>query len=72
MLAQRSNLYHFLSCVLPPVPAPSIPLYDSYITLDIAENDTGERVVRIVYNGKEAVLPGAETPWIPLSELQKR
>ncbi|CAM9464044.1 unnamed protein product [Scytosiphon promiscuus] len=48
------------------------PPYASYISLDVAENKQGERLVRVVFNGKEAVLPGAEGAWIPLLELQER
>ncbi|CAM9953409.1 unnamed protein product [Pylaiella littoralis] len=48
------------------------PPYASYISLDVAEDQDGERRVRVVYNGKEAVLPGAEGPWITVPELQER
>ncbi|CAB1097137.1 unnamed protein product [Ectocarpus sp. CCAP 1310/34] len=49
------------------------PPYASYITLDVAEEEQGGgRLVRVVFNGREAVLPGAKGPWVPLLELQER
>eukprot|EP00903_Cladosiphon_okamuranus_P012489 g11695.t1 len=48
------------------------PPYASYISLDVAEDEKGQRLVRVVFNGKEKVLPGAEGPWIPLTALQER
>ncbi|CAN0059608.1 unnamed protein product [Laminaria digitata] len=48
------------------------PPYASYISLDIASDEQGARLVRVVFNGEEAVLPGAAGPWIPLQELQQR
>ncbi|CAM9787358.1 unnamed protein product [Ectocarpus sp. 12 AP-2014] len=49
------------------------PPYASYITLDVAEDEQGGgRLVRVVFNGREAVLPGAKGPWVPLLELQER
>lgn len=48
-------------------------LFPSYISLDVADDrQGGERMVRVVYNGKEMVLPGAGGAWIPLPELQER
>lgn len=44
----------------------------SYITLDVAEDKQGTRLVRVVYNGKELVLPGAAGPWISVSDLRGR
>ena len=46
--------------------------FPSYISLDVAEDEQGRRVVRVVFNGKEKVLPGAEGAWIPLAALQER
>lgn len=45
---------------------------DSYISLDVAEDEEGATLVRVVYNGKEALLPGAAGPWIPLADLAQR
>ena len=53
-------------------PRPVAALVNSYISLDIASDEQGARLVRVVFNGKEAVLPGAAGPWIPLQELQQR
>lgn len=46
--------------------------FSSYICLDVAEDETGQRLVRVVFNGKEKALPGAEGAWIPLAELRER
>lgn len=53
-------------------PHPAAALVNSYISLDIASDEQGARLVRVVFNGEEAVLPGAAGPWIPLQELQQR
>ena len=53
-------------------PHPAAAFVNSYISLDIASDEQGARLVRVVFNGEEAVLPGAAGPWIPLQELQRR
>lgn len=55
-----------------PIPLAFFFVFFSYISLDVAEDEQGQRLVRVVFNGKEKVLPGAEGPWIPLTALQER
>ncbi|CAM9179369.1 unnamed protein product [Ascophyllum nodosum] len=48
------------------------PPYASYIGLDMADDRNGRKLVRVVFNSQEVVLPGASGPWIPLADLHER